>query len=227
MRIFFRKNDLEKSLEETEGQLLLIEREAKALQEISSDLKQSDEYDLRLAFLRTMVQKLVELIEQTEVLVTFYLNRTDRRVRLMDDKRAGNLLAQLTTSFEDLSPLGKNLEDIVVKARTVTSMIERIKYTGVLRVAVSGLKEILAGWAHVLREVMKLSTDRSGLRLLKGLINAIIYAIMTGVVLTLASRSLVNLPELFQMSVIFIVAIGIFVSCLMGKPPKIVIIDLA
>lgn len=227
MRIFFRKNDLEKSLEETEGQLLLIEREAKSLQEISSDLKQSDEYDLRLAFLRTMVQRLVELIEQTEVLVTFYLNRTDRRVRLMDDKRAGNLLAQLTTSFEDLSPLGRNLEDIVVKARTVTSMIERIKYTGVLRVAVSGLKEIRAGWAHVLREVMKLSTDRSGLRLLKGLINAIIYAIMTGVVLTLASRTLVNLPELFQMSVIFIVAIGIFVSCLMGKPPKIAIIDLA
>jgi len=227
LRIFFRKNDLEKSLEETEGQLLLIEREAKSLQEISSDLKQSDEYDLRLAFLRTMVQRLVELIEQTEVLVTFYLNRTDRRVRLMDDKRAGNLLAQLTTSFEDLSPLGRNLEDIVVKARTVTSMIERIKYTGVLRVAVSGLKEIRAGWAHVLREVMKLSTDRSGLRLLKGLINAIIYAIMTGVVLTLASRTLVNLPELFQMSVIFIVAIGIFVSCLMGKPPKIAIIDLA
>jgi hypothetical protein len=218
---------LEKSLETTEQQLLLIERAVKSLQEISSDPKKSDEYDFRLGFLRKMVQRFVQLIEETRMLVTFYLRRPDRTTRLIDDKRAGSLLAQLTASFDDLWPLGKNLEDIVVKARAVTSIHERIRYANVLRVSVSGLKETLAGWAHILREVMKLSTDRPGLRLLKGVINAIVYAIITGVVLTLASRSLVNLSEWFQMSVIFIVAIGIFLSCLMGKPPKIVIVDLA
>lgn len=227
MRIFFRKNDLEKSLENTEKQLLRIERAVKSLQEISSDPKKSDEYDFRLGFLRKMVQSFVQLIEETRMLVTFYLRRPDRAMRLIDDKRTANLLAQLTASFDDLWPLGKNLEDTVATARTVTSIRERIKYADVLRVSVSGLKETLAGWAHILREVMKLSMDRPGLRLLKGLINAIAYAIITGVVLTFASRSLVNLSEWFQMSVIFIVAIGIFLSCLMGKPPKIVIIDLA
>lgn len=96
-----------------------------------------------------------------------------------------------------------------------------------MRVNVSGLKEILAGWAHALREVIRLSTDRPCLRLLKGVINALVAVVVTNIGLVFASNKLVNLPEWFQMLITLIVAIGIFVSCLRGKPPVIALLDLA
>lgn len=228
MKIFFRKNDLEKSLGNTKKQLFLIERTIKSLEDLDSDPRKSDEYDFRLGLLQnSMVPRFIQLVAETRVLFTFYL-RPDRVTRLMDDGRTADLLAQLNWSSNDLLPLGNKLRDNVTKARTLRSVGERIKYVGILRLTVSGLKETFDGWAHILRDVMSLCTDRPGLRFIKALINSTAYVTITIGVLALVSRkTLFNLPEWFQMLIIFIVAVGIFVACLMGKPPKIALIDLA
>lgn len=51
MKIFLRRNDLQKSLENTEKQLFLIERAVKSLEDLSSDPKRADQFDIDLGFL--------------------------------------------------------------------------------------------------------------------------------------------------------------------------------
>lgn len=226
MKFFLGKNDLQKNLENSERQLFSIDRAVKSLEDLGSDPRRSDEFDYRLGFLQLMAKRFSKLVAETRIMITFYL-RPDRVRRLIGEERTADLFAELTASFDRLGPLSKNLEDTMATARTVRSLGERIECVGILRVIVSGLKETFAGLALEVREIMELSTDRPRLRLLKGFINASIVAVATTVVLMLASRSLVNLPQWFQMLIIAVVAIGIFVSCLRGKPPVVALIDLA
>ena len=226
MKIFLGKSDLQKSLENSEKQLLSVDRAVKSLEDLSSDSRKSDEFDYRLGFLLLMAKRFSKLVAETQIMITFYL-RPDRVRRLIGEERTADLFAELTASFDRLWPISKNLEDTLATARTIKSVGERIECVDTLRVSVSGLKETFAGLALEVREIMELSADRPHLRLLKGFINASIVAVATTVVLMLASRSLVNLPQWFQMLIIAVVAIGIFVSCLRGKPPVVALIDLA
>ena len=230
MRIFFHENDLEKSLGNAEKQLRTIDRTVKSLTDLASDLRKSDELDFRLGFLQLMVKKLFKLIEETRVILAFYLNRPDRAKRLLDNNdpaQTADLFAQLTASNDSLWPLGKSLEDTVARARAAKSASERIEYVDVLRVSVSGLKETFAGWTHVLRQVMIFCTDSPGLRFLKATINSLPYWVIIFIAVIFMPRNLVNLPEWFQEMIAIIVAIGIFIACVTGRPPKIAIIDLA
>jgi hypothetical protein len=223
--MFFRKNDLEKSLDNIEHQLSSIERAVKSLKKLNADSGTSGGFNREFGKLRLQVQTLIRSVEKTRVLETFYLT-DDRAMRLLDDKNIKStipLVSQLTTSFDSLWSLGKNLDGVVVKANSATSLDERTKYIDILEVTVSGLKVTHASRVHGLKEVMKLSAQKRRLTLFNGVVNAILYATIARVVLAFVPRSLVNLPEWFLMLVIFIVAIGIFISCLRGKPPKIAV----
>lgn len=206
----------------------------RSLANLASDLRKSDELDFRLGFLQSMVKKLFKMIAETRIILTFYLNRPDRIKRLLEPSvedadfvQTGNLFAQLTASYDSLWPLRKSLEDTVAKARAAKSASEKIEYVDVLRVNVSGLKETFAGNAHILRQVMAPYADSPGLRFLKAMINSLLYWVIVFIVVMFVPTSLVNLPEWFQEIIAIIVAIGVFIACVTGKPPKIAIVDLA
>jgi hypothetical protein len=229
MKISFRKSDLEKNLERAERQLSSIDREVRSLENIATAPERSNEFYLRLGSLQSMARRFALLIAHAQTILTIYMCRPDRMRMLTDgETKSNDLLVRLKFSEAILSPLPKNLEDNISEARRAKSVDERIESIDVLRVSISGLKDAVAGFDLVLRELVKLGRPR----LLEGLVNGLLVTAMVAV-LMFASNSLVNLPVSFQnlpmwfqMLVVLIVAIGIFIACLRGKPPVIAIVDL-
>jgi hypothetical protein len=229
LKISFRKSDLEKSLEKADRQLSSIEREVRSLEKIAAAPERSNEFYLRLGSLQSMARRFALLIADAQTILGIYMWRPDRMRRLTDGMtRSKDLLVQLKFSVAVLSPLPKNLEDNISEASRAKSIDERIKCVHVLGVSVSVLKDAVAGFDLVLRELVKLGRPR----FLEGLVNGLLVTAVVAV-LMFASSSLVNLPVSFQnlpmwfqMLIVLIVAIGIFVACLRGNPPVIAIVDL-